>query len=1045
MWNVNKNLYETPEITEINRLPMHGAQIPFAEISDDNFENYNNSPYYMSLDGDWKFKLFRSPENLPQNIFKPNFKDNAWQDMPVPSNWTLHSLEDFPIYTNVRMPFENNPPIVPADNPTGIYRTEFTVPADWKNRRIIIHIGGAESYLEVYCNGKFIGMGKDCRLPSEFDLSRAINFDSANTLVCKVVRWSDSSYIEDQDQWWMAGIYRSVYLYCTDSAFVEDIFVNGDYDYVTKDGILDIKLHLGFDLNQYLPQDSPVVCMAEGPANNYYVHAILSTQDGKKVFEDTVRFSRFFREENYKQEIHAIIQNINPWSAENPTLYNLHIELLDYENNLIEIRSKRVGFRHIEIDGTNLLINGKRVMIRGVNRHEHDAFNGKTLTTESMIQDICLMKQFNFNAVRTCHYPNDHRWYDLCDEYGLYVMDEANIEAHANYSSLCRIPRWRNAFVSRVSRMILRDRSHACIFSWSMGNETGHGENHLEAIEAAVKLDSSRIIHHEGELKSTWGQGSQNIFHLYKAGHNQFFDGMYVHFDIIKKYSESPDANRPLILCEYCHAMGNSSGSLAEYWDLFWNLPKLQGGFIWDWVDQGIIQYDENGRKFYAYGGDFGEKIHDSDFCCNGMVSSEREIHPAMYEARYLMQPIKITALDLANFKFTVTNRRDFTDLSDLNGIWKLYADGKEIACEKLTGFEKTAPYNKYEFAIPELAKYAQHAGELFLNFAFSLKNDVSWAAANTLIAHEQILLGVNQAAANENIVENTVDTAVSEKNITVSCGNISLAINRKNGKIQLKKDKNIQADELFECNLFRAPTDNDGIKLWKNQDAKPLGQWLKNNLHKLKLKSVQTSVSEKDGSITVNLEKLFDNKLGDTVKFIQHITVNPDGRINFIQEYFIPENFPPLPRIGVTANTDVKFENFEYYGRGPHENYTDRCRSAQIGIYQSDIRSNFEKKYVVPQENGNRTNVRYLKLFSADSTLKISSATPFEFGISRYTINDLFKAKHPSELEERPYAVLTLDLAQRGLGSGSCGPQTLPEYELNEKYYKFDFTLEFL
>ena len=1042
MWNVNKNLYETPEITEINRIPMHGAEIPFAYADNSNVGNYCNSPFFKSLDGDWKFELFSSPADVPSKILSPSFNDSKMQEIPVPSNWTLHSLHDFPIYTNSKMPFDNNPPIVPTANPTGIYRTTFTIPETWRNKRVVIHIGAAESYLEVYCNGKFIGMGKDCRLPSEFDLTPALT-DGINSLVCKVVRWSDSSYIEDQDQWWMAGIYRSVYLYATDKVFIEDLFVNGDYDYKKNTGLLDIQIHLGFNLASYLSLGAKWI-MQPGPEHNFFIHAVLSDNQDRKIFENTSEISHSFRESNYLAKIHAEFPDIKQWNSETPNLYNLHIELLDNDRKVIEVRSKKVGFRRFEVKGCNFLINGKRVLIRGVNRHEHSPVNGKTVSKDDMLKDIMLLKQFNFNAVRTSHYPDSHIWYDLCDEYGIYVMDEANIEAHANYSYLCRNTRWKNAFIARVKRMILRDRSHASIFAWSMGNETGHGENHVAAIECAYSLDKSRIIHHEGEIKSLWGQGSKYIFHAEKVEHNQFYDAMYPHFDILKDFSASDTANRPLILCEYCHAMGNSSGSLKDYWDLFWNMPKLQGGFIWEWCDHSFIRYDEKGQKYYIYGGDFGEKQHDADFCCDGMVTSERDLHPGMYEARHVMQPVKITAADLKKFKFTLANRREFTNLSDLQGSWNLQADGIEIARGKLAGFEKTAPSDKYDFVIDELAKYVNHAGELFLNFSFTLRNDEIWAEKDTLIAHDQIFI-----AKNEHQLENRqfaeVSAIESAEKITVKYNGSSLIVNRKNGKITLKKGGRPLANELFNCNLFRAPTENDGIKLWDNQDAKPMGKWLSANLHKLKLSSVQTFCSSSGSKVIIDMEKLFDNGLDQTVKFIQKITVNPDGTADFEQQYFIPEEFPSMPRIGVSTNLDKEFETYEYFGRGPHENYTDRCSSAEVGLYKSDVRSNFEKNYALPQENGNRTNIRYIKLFSDTATLKISSKIPFESGISYYSALDLFKAKHTCDLVERPYAILTLDYAQRGIGSGSCGPQTLEKYQLNEKYYKFEFTLEIL
>ncbi|MBR2508258.1 MAG: DUF4981 domain-containing protein [Lentisphaeria bacterium] len=1048
MWNISNKLYQTPEITEINRLPMHGAEIPFQSADDENFCNYENSPFYMSLDGDWKFKLFHDPENIPDKVFESKFKDAKWQEIPVPSNWTLHSLEDFPIYTNIKMPFENNPPVVPAENPTGIYRTTFSIPENWRGKRIIIHIGAAESYLEVYCNGKFIGMGKDCRLPSEFDLTAALSFDKANTLVCKVIRWSDSSYIEDQDQWWMAGIYRSVYLYATNEAYIEDMFVNGDFDVEKSEGILTYQAHLGFHIPAFIPESESkyTSCNIDGPQNNYYIRISLLSPSKENIFTEELEISCSFRKEGYRTSFTGNIAGIKPWSSESPTLYYFHAELLDHEKNILECRSKRVGFRNIKIKGCDLLINNQRVMIRGVNRHEHDAFTGKTLSIDSMIQDIKLLKQFNFNAVRTSHYPNDHRWYDLCDEYGIYIMDEANVEAHANYSSICRDPRWKNAFISRVERMVLRDRSHACIFCWSMGNESGHGENHQAAIARVYELDNSRIMSHEGEVKPTWSQSWNGEFHGEKLNENQMYNPMYISCETIKNFSESPESNRPLILIEYCHAMGNSCGSLAEYWELFMNYPKLQGGFIWDWVDQGLVQYDANGNKFYAFGGDFGEKIHDFDFNCNGLISPEREVHPAMYEARYLMQMVKTELADREKLVFAITNMRNFTDLSDLECSWVLEADGVRMAEGIIFDIDKTAPGATKKVQIPGLEKYLNLPGELFINFSYTLKNDCAWAPRETLLAHKQIALGSNPSIQETTAAPMPFNFSYSDKNYMFKSGDITLTVSRTNGKVKLTNKRKIIADNLFDCNLFRAPTDNDGIKLWSGQEYKPLGKWLKAGLDKLKLRDINFETEPGENCCTLKIEKLFSgNQDIENVKFIQYITVNNNGKIDFTQEYFIPEEFPSMPRIGVAGNFAEDFCEYEYFGRGPHENYTDRRASAQVGLFHSNVYDNFERNYVTPQENGNRTDIRYVKLFSPETTVRISSKTPFEFGISRYSAMDLFKALHPSELKERPYTILTLDLAQRGVGTGSCGPHTLPEYELNEKYYKFSFSLEII
>ena len=1049
MWNIRHNLHETPEIVEINRLPMHGAEVPFANAASADFCNYSASDRYLSLDGDWKFQLYHTPEEVPEKVFNPKFKDAKWGTIPVPSNWTLQNQFDLPVYTNVKMPFVNNPPVVPAENPTGIYRTVFTLPESWNDKRIVIHIGGAESYLEVYCNGKFIGMGKDCRLPSEFDLTPAIRFGEENTLVCKVIRWSDSSYIEDQDQWWMAGIYRSVYLYCTEPVFVEDMAVGSDFDLSNGNGLLTVKTHLGFQLSKFLPVGTPCAkhVNGAGPEADFFIRACLKDADGKVLWENTDKIDCRFTVSYYKLEQKAVIAGVSPWSAETPVLYYLTVELTDAEGRVQECRVKRVGFRNICIKGCDLLINGKRVLIRGVNRHEHDCRTGKTLSLESMLEDIRLLKQFNFNAVRTCHYPDDHRWYDLCDEYGIYILDEANIETHANYSSICRDSRWKNSFVSRVERMVLRDRSHACIFGWSMGNESGHGENHLAAIAVARDLDNSRIIHHEGEIHAFWRQTASDIYHSPHPEDNAFYDQMYPHIDVLKAYTGDAERNRPLILCEYAHAMGNSSGGLCDYWDLFWNKPGLQGGFIWDWIDQGLVKTDKDGKEFFAFGGDFGEPDHDFDFCCNGMLAADRKPHPGMYEFRHLVQPVKVTEVDKKAFRFKLCNRREFTCLNDLAGMWELQAGGETIASGKLGGFENVAPGASMEFELPELKKITQVNGELFLNFRFVLKQEEKWAPAGTLLAHDQI--GLDGVAEILNPARNTpvlspVRMTDSGKNLLFYAADLTLSLDRKTGLGTLCKGKEVVLRKLFECNLFRAPTDNDGIRGWLGQETKPMGRWLAAGLNKLRLTGLDIDVAHKDESYVVKMEKSYVGKDPAAVlKFIQTVTINADGRFDFAQEYFLPESFPSMARIGVTAISGEGFEKVKYYGRGPWENYTDRCRSAEVGLYENTVRGMFEWGYALPQENGNRTGVRYMELSSGETALRIGSRTPFEFGASHYTAADLFKVIHTNELTERTGTVLTLDLAQRGLGTGSCGPQTFAHYELNEKHYMFNFTLE--
>ena len=1024
---VSSNLYELPELQEINRLPAHGAEIPFADMIQAFERKYEKSDFFRSLNGKWRFSLYRKVEDVPADFLDPDFKDET--TIRVPSHWDNDSCAP-PVYTNVRMPAHfPDPPCVPKDNPTGIYRREFTLPSSWKKRRVVLHVGGAESYLEVYLNGSFIGMGKDTRLASEFDLTPFVKAGK-NQLVCKVIRWSDSSFIEDQDQWWLSGIYRSVYLYSTSQAYIEDLFVNGDWDVENKSGKLFCRLHAGFDLPSYLP---------EGPRQDFSVEMALFDRSQKLLWQDKSSLSCFFRETGYTVEKTAVLPDVQPWSAEEPVLYTLIVKFLDSEGKVLDIRSKRTGFRNIRIDGCNLLFNGKRVLIRGVNRHEHNMKTGKVLTVENMLDDIKLMKQFNFNAVRTCHYPDDPVWYDLCDEYGIYVLDEANIECHAYYARLCREPRWKNAFVTRGVRMVLRDRSHACIFGWSTCNESGNGENHEAQIAAMRALDGSRIIHHEGEGKNPWAQVVSSL-HGGRLDQNELWNPMYPHPDVLKEYSAC-GPERPAILSEYAHAMGNSSGSLCDYWDLFYSLPGLQGGFIWDWIDQGLLG-KKNGRNVLCYGGDFGEELHDFDFCCNGMLAADGRPHPGMYEFRHLVQPVKISLADGSSLKFRLKNDRNFTFLSDLSGTWTWEVDGVTVEKGVVPDFSKVAPQESVTFA---LALEKGIAGKkAFVNFSFVLKEDKAWGRKGTLLAHDQIdvteFLQL-KTPGNEEISTSPELEKCSGK-IWLKNGLASVVIDARNGSMLLENDGVRLSGQLFDINLFRAGTDNDGIR-GVVQARKPLYQWLEAGLDDLTTVKLKISCGGKEEPFAVITRTLIGKDPKALIRFVQKITACRNGTFVFEQDYFLPEKFPTMPRIGVSAKFLPGFEQVTYFGRGPWENYSDRNRSAQIGLYRTTVTNMYEDTYIVPQENGNRSCVEKLTLSNGKNWVCISSEKAFEFSASHYSTADLFAARHQWELKKRKETFLYLDLAQRGIGTGSCGPQTLPQYALDEKEYHFTFELK--
>jgi len=1016
-----------PELQELNRLPMHGAEIPFHDRETALTGEWKKSKYFRLLDGQWDFRLYRCPEAVPADFAAENFSDPEIFKLQVPSNWTLAGLWDKPVYTNIQMPFLENFEL-PEENPTGIYRKTFSVPASWLKRRTVLHIGGAESYLEVYLNGTFVGMGKDTRLPSEFDLTPYLK-KGGNLLVCKVIRWSDSSFIEDQDQWWMAGIYRSVWLYNTGFSFIEDLYVNGDFDYENGKGLLHIENKSGF----YSPAWS-----SKGPRDPMKLHLTLYDRCNEVLWDKEEVVSPLFRDEGYCTAIDAVFDNIQPWSAESPELYTLIVEFLDKGGKLLDCRRKRLGFRNIRIEGRDLLFNGKRVFIRGVNRHEHNMLTGKTLSLEDMLSDIKMMKQYNFNAVRTSHYPNDHRWYGLCDEYGIYVVDEANAESHALYHLLCRDPRWKNAFVSRGERMVLRDRSFTSIFCWSTGNESGNGENHIAEIRAMKALDPTRLIHHEGEVKKFWHQGA-NVMHSKMKWMNNFYDPMYPAPSELAEYSADPETDRPMIMSEYAHAMGNSSGSLCDYWDLIFSKTGLQGGFIWDWIDQGLLVKREDGKEMMAYGGDFGEKRHDFDFCCNGMISSDHRPHPGMFEFRHLVQPVKISWHDPEKLSFKLTNRRDFTTLQDLAGVWKMEVDGNIVLSGKIPDFSTVAPGESMDFLLPLKAGFSGR--EAFVTFEFYLAENKSWASAGTLIAHDQLELTgkirLEFPAAKKSVTRPEI--IEKDDTLTLVNGKTSIIINRKDGTGVMKRSGKIILTKLFECNLFRAGTDNDGIRGWTGQEHKPLAKWLNAGLDHLETIDCRMTFSGEQLRIA---GKLTGRDPGAKISFIRKIKMLPDGSFCFIQEYKLPEKFPAMPRIGVTAMTAAGFEKAGWFGRGPWENYSDRKRSAHVGRYEASVSELHEDTYVLPQENGNRCDVRSLTLKSKKNTLHISAEIPFEFSVSHYTANDLYETLHQCDLVPRKETVINIDLAQRGVGTGSCGPQTLEQYELNEKNYRFEFTV---
>ncbi len=1040
--------WEQPELTQLNRLPMRSTLYPFANIQQAKTGIGDASPWYSSLNGDWTFCLVSHPEEAPVAFMQPDARENDFQSISVPGNWTMQGY-DKPHYTNIQMPWKNDPPHVPSqDNPTGLYRRSFKVPASWRGRRVVLHFGGVESMLCVYVNGTFVGMSKDSRLPAEFDISGYVK-SGDNMLAAMVIRYCDGSYVEDQDHWWMAGIYRDVYLYSTADTYIQDVFATASLDHHYEDGLLSVKTQLGF---------------AKEPRRDYQVEALLYDKT-KKVATLAGMISCSYRVSQYELTLKGKVKRPRQWSSEVPHLYTLVVVLKDGKR-VIETTSCRVGFRSIAVKGRELLINGKPVLIRGVNRHDHHDALGKTIPRETMIKDIEVLKQFHFNAVRTAHYPNDPLWYDLCDAYGLYVLDEANIESHDNYSTLCRDPRWSQAFYERCMRMVARDKNHPCVIGWSLGNESGYGENHDRVAAAIRRYDPSRFLHHEGTLKPTWHQ-SGNTYEMHGSRSNDILGPMYPSIDELRRLGSvvAKEEYRPYIPCEYSHAMGNSNGSLEEYWDLVKTRHGLQGGFIWDWVDQGILQvsgvgsgwdltelkgkaleaaraecHKPGGGYHWAYGGDFGDEPNDANFCINGMVWPDRTPHPAMYEFKKLVQPISIKYV---KGKLRIRNEQDFLDLNWLQGEWAVKCTGKIVQKGQLPSLH-TQPGKQDEIALSLRSVDLEPGDELFLLVQFKTRQKMPWCPRGHLVAWEQFALRQNRKKVSSQRGKLPRPSVVDHKNrIQVVAGTKEFVFDKGEGILSSLRSAGEDIITVGpRLQVWRAATDNDGIKKWSGQRNKPLGKWLDAGLDQLCFEKSEVSVVSKGSGVQVSIrQKAYGCSSDNGFEHLHTYFITADGCVSVKNLVTSFGQLPSLPRIGVTMQLVPGFETLSWFGRGPHETYCDRKAGAWVDLYKSTVAEQYVP-YIMPQEHGNKVDVRWLQLENGKHKIRFTADQTMECSASHFTAADLYAAFHTSELVPRKEIIVNIDWGQRGLGTGSCGPQTLPAHEILPGSYAFGYSL---
>ncbi len=1026
--------WQNPRLTGVSNEPPHATAVicPDAKtamaIRFANNSERVKSPFYRSLNGDWKYHYSTNQTCRVPDFWKTDFDDSKWETVPVPGNVEMFG-HGIPIYVNIKYPWtwhgvEPNPPVVPGDDPNNTvnsYRRTFKVPEDWAGRRVFLTFDGVNSFFFLWINGKQVGLGKDSRTPVEFDITPYLK-TGENLIAVENFRWSDGSYLEDQDMWRMSGIFRDVYLWSPPNIHIRDFEIKTDLDLKYQDAELEGK--------------AKVVNYGKDAAN-FTIEAELLDPSGKKILSKSAE-----RTLNAGEEIEisgtSTVEDPLKWTAETPNLYKLLMTVKDASGKTLEVIPVNVGFRKVEIHEGNLLVNGQRILIKGVNRHEFDPDRGQAITVEGMERDITTMKKFNINTMRCCHYPNQTAWYDLCDRYGLYLIDEANIESHGmgfGAKTLAKNPEWADAHMNRTVRMLERDKNHPCIIIWSLGNEAGDGPNFEATSKWIHERDNSRPVHYE------------------PAGQKPYTDivcPMYPRPAELGKYS-AKEQTRPYIMCEYEHAMGNGSGDFWAYWKQIYEKPHLQGGSIWDWVDQGLRQpqgklpftrvrpVKAGDKTFWAYGGDFGPEGTPSDdnFCCNGLVTPDREPHPGLFAVKHVYQYIHCTPVNLANRTVQIKNWYDFTNLKDFaEGKWQLKGDGKVIQSGKLPQLD-LAPRASTEVTIPIKAFKPKPGVEYFLELKFALAHDQSWAKAGHEIAWDEFKLP--DAAPAEIIADKSQTPKIKEdaNRITVAGKDFTVEFEKSSGELVSWRYKGTELIHTpLRPDFWRAEIDNDrGRKMDKSQ-----GIWRTAN-QEIRCTNCVATVRDADRAVAVTsvltLPKV--NAQWETTYFVHG---NGDITVN---ARFIPENtdLPKLVRLGMQMSMPPGFERIKWLGPGPQESYSDR-KEYPVGIYDGKVADQFYADYTEPGESGNKADARWLALTDDKGSGMLAIGMPLlSANASHYGTADMNAGKHAFELPRRDYITLNLDLRQQGVGGdNSWGMWPHEEFLIPCKEYNYSFRL---
>jgi len=1051
------------EVLSRNRMAPHATLFPYESAELALARRPSGSRWYRLLNGTWKFHWTENPQQRPVDFYRTDYDVAGWDDIAVPGNWQLQGY-GIPIYLNSAYEFPRDQPNIPLDdNPVGSYRRDFDVPAEWQGRQIVIHFGAVKSAFYLWINGQMVGYSQGSKTPAEFDVSEYVQ-PGTNTVAVEVYRWSDGNYIEDQDFWRISGIERDVYLYAAPRVHVRDYFVRAGLDDGYRDGRLEVELELRNGGTAPAAEHTVRLRVLDGQVPS--VPADAGAADATRVGEvlaapavvDLVTAARPMPGEATAITYTAEVPAVRRWTAETPELYTLLIEVFDTDDNLLEVVSQRIGFRRVEIANAQLLVNGVPVTIRGVDRHEHDPERGHVVSRPLMLQDVLLMKQANINGVRTSHYPDDPYWYELADEYGLYLVDEANIESHGyGYDpdrTLGNKPEWIPAHLDRTERMVERDKNHPSVIIWSLGNEAGNGVVFQATYDWIKQRDPSRPVQYERALTEA---------------NTDIYVPMYAPISRLVQWAES-DPDRPLILCEYAHAMGNSVGNLQDYWDVIERYPSLQGGFIWDWVDQGLYKTDPaSGERYLAYGGDFGDTRNDQNFNINGVIASDRQVNPHYWEVQKVYQPIDVRPVDVAAGRVLLVNKHDYLDLDRFVMSWEWKIDGRVVG-EGTRGAVPLPAGRQRVIEVPLPEARPVDGEEMFVTVRFALPAERGLLPAGHVVAWDQLEFPVVTAAPTVDAtrlgaLELTGGTALTSgrpgaaaagaeetDSFHVAGDGFSFDVDRTSGEILSYRfgDTELVRTGLVP-NFWRPPTDNDignrmpeQLAVWRDAGAN-------RDVH-------EVSAIELDDRVQI---AVVADLVGGSLLTTTY-TVYGNGLV-YVSQTFTPGDgeLPELPRFGMSMRLPQQFDQMTWFGRGPQESYADRKTGAAVDLWSGPVSEQYHP-YVRPQETGNKTDVRWVALTDAsgvglmaigDPLLNVS-AWPFEQSDFDFELKEpppgrrgggrsLVTMKHTIDLKPREFITLNLDYGQRGVGGdNSWGAMPHPQYRLEPQAYSYGFWL---